>query len=57
MVLFDEYGFGQDELDALCYGLVQAHQIVTKSVPLAAPFYGHTRWPNAQKNASGAHTG
>ncbi len=57
MVLIDENGFGQDELDGLCYGLAQAYQIVIKSVPLPTPIYGHTRWPNARKNASGAHTG
>ncbi len=40
MVLIDENGFGQDELDGLCYRLLHAHQIITKSVPLPRAIYG-----------------
>ncbi len=39
-MMIDEDGFGQDELDGLCYGLAHAHQIVTKSVQLPTPIYG-----------------
>ncbi len=43
MVLIDENGFGQDELDSLCYRLAHTHQIVTKSVQLPAPVYRGAR--------------
>ncbi len=49
MVLIDENGFGQDELDGLCYGLVQAHQIITKSVLLPRARLRHTRDGRAWK--------
>ncbi len=49
VVLVDENGFGQDELDGLCYRLAQAHQIVTKSVLLPRTRLRHTRDGQARK--------